>query len=283
MPRFYAVFVCLGFAILAACHNADDEEYQGYVEGRFHYMASNHPGILKQLRVARGDAVKPDQILFVLDPLPEKALYEQAAAEVKQAEHSVEQQTANLALAKITYERQQELFQRQATNAQKRDEARSHFEAAAASLANLQANLNAARANLIKATWDKQQKTVASPLEGFVFDTYFQTGEVVPANQPVVSLLARPDIKIVFFIPEKKYSTLRYGQFVQIHCDGCPKELLANISYISATAEYTPPVIYSNDTRDKLVFRVEALPENHNGYIFHPGQPVTVDIVSEKP
>ncbi len=281
MVRYYLAILGLLTCLLSACDSSTGK-YQGYAEGRFHYIASNNAGILKQLLVARGDAIKVDQTLFILDPLPEKALYEQAAAEVKQAEQTIEQQTANLALAKITYERQQELFQRQATNAQKRDETKSDFEVAIAELANSQANLNAAKANLIKAEWDQQQKTIASPLEGFVFDTYFQTGEVVPANQPVVSLLAKPDIKIVFFIPEKKYSQMKYGQLIQIHCDGCPKNLTAKISYISATAEYTPPVIYSNDTRDKLVFRIEALPENNSGYIFHPGQPVIVDSVTEK-
>ena len=45
-------------------------------------------------------------------------------------------------------------------------------------------------------------------------------------------------------------------------CDGCAAGLTARINYVSAQPEYTPPIIYSRSTRDKLVFLVEALPSD---------------------
>ena len=40
-----------------------------------------------------------------------------------------------------------------------------------------------------------------------------------------------------------------------------------------------PPVIYSNETRSKLVFMVEALPNLDIALSLHPGQPVNVSLL----
>jgi len=48
------------------------------------------------------------------------------------------------------------------------------------------------------------------------------------------------------------------GQLVTIHCDGCGTPIAARITRIATQAEYTPPVIYSRETRTKLVYMIEA-------------------------
>jgi HlyD family secretion protein len=48
------------------------------------------------------------------------------------------------------------------------------------------------------------------------------------------------------------------------------------VTYVSTEPEYTPPVIYSNDTRAKLVFMPEARPDAAAASSLHPGQPVDV-------
>ena len=57
--------------------------------------------------------------------------------------------------------------------------------------------------------------------------------------------------------------------------DGRTGELPATISYLSASAEFTPPIIYSNETRSKLVFMVEARPAD-GATRLNVGQPVSV-------
>jgi HlyD family secretion protein len=50
------------------------------------------------------------------------------------------------------------------------------------------------------------------------------------------------------------------------------------VRYISPQAEFTPPVIYSEQTQAKLVFMAEAWADA-NPERLHPGQPVLVRLV----
>ena len=111
---------------------------------------------------------------------------------------------------------------------------------------------------------------------GLVFDTMYRTGEWVPAGSPVVRMLPAENVKVRFFVPEAVLGSLTPGARVEIRCDGCPAALPAVVSYVSVQAEYTPTNIYSNDTRAKLVFMVEARPQPGDAARLHPGQPVQV-------
>ena len=81
-----------------------------------------------------------------------------------------------------------------------------------------------------------------------------------------------------FFVPETVVGALAPGRPVQIHCDGCDADVPAVLSFVSDQAEYTPPVIYSNETRAKLVFLVEARPQSTDAHRLRPGQPVQVTL-----
>ena len=98
------------------------------------------------------------------------------------------------------------------------------------------------------------------------------------AGSPVVRLLPPENIKVRFFVPETVVGTLSVGKDVVLHCDGCPADIPAKVTYISTESEYTPPVIYSNETRSKLVYMIEARPSADNAPDLHPGQPVEVKL-----
>ena len=105
-----------------------------------------------------------------------------------------------------------------------------------------------------------------------------KTGEFIPAGQPVVSLLPPDNLKVRFFVPEEKFSTLKAGQSVRVALSGRPSPLNAHISYLSPAPEYTPPVLYNRENRAKLVFLVEALFPADDARDLHPGQPVEVSL-----
>jgi HlyD family secretion protein len=98
----------------------------------------------------------------------------------------------------------------------------------------------------------------------------------VPAGSPVVSLLPPANIKVRFFVPEPRLGTVKLGQSVSVRCDGCARPVAATVSYVAPQAEYTPPVIYSRESRSKLVFLIEARPAPGDATLLHPGQPVDV-------
>jgi HlyD family secretion protein len=96
------------------------------------------------------------------------------------------------------------------------------------------------------------------------------------AGAPVVSLLPPANIFIRFFVSETELANIHRGDAVTINCDDCRSGITATISFVSPRAEYTPPVIYSDESRAKLVYMVEARPPPQQAAGFNPGQPVTV-------
>jgi HlyD family secretion protein len=198
-------------------------------------------------------------------------------------------------LARVELTRQERLFAQQVVAQDELDRARTAYEQARARAADLAAQLQTARlggrsdailaarndaeaagAALDRAVWLLDQKRRAAPEAGLVFDTYFNPGEVVAVGAPVASLLPPRLVRVRFFVPEAVVSGLAQGQTVQVACDGCAAGLTARINYVSPQAEYTPPVIYSVDSRAKLVFMVEATPDEAVAARLHPGQPVDV-------
>jgi hypothetical protein len=88
------------------------------------------------------------------------------------------------------------------------------------------------------------------------------------------SLLPPENVRVRFFVPQAVLPTVHIGDAVTVRCDGCASDLVARVRFISAQAEFTPPVIYSQEERARLVFRVEAIPERPRD--LRVGQPVTV-------
>jgi HlyD family secretion protein len=114
-----------------------------------------------------------------------------------------------------------------------------------------------------------------APEDGLIENTFFNVGEWVPAGTPVVSLLPPHRVKLRFFVPEQDAAHAQIGQAVGFTCDSCPPDLRARIIYVSPRAEYTPPVIYSQTARTKLVFLIEARPDPTQTRL-PPGLPITV-------
>jgi HlyD family secretion protein len=277
IKNFKAILIVFFAFWLTGCSKENSNEYQGYAEGRYTYISANFSGKLEKLNVERGMQVKQNENLFILDQEPEKSTYDKALADLAQAKSAINQYQSAFILNKKNYERAQKLVKTGTMSAEDFDTAKSSYEQSEAQLKAEQQNVISLQAVLNQSAWQIQQKTLYAPKAAFVFDTYYLPGEWVPAGQPVLSLLAPSDIKVIFFVNEKTLSLLSLGQRISIACDSCQKTYSGKITYISSTAEYTPPVIYSDERRDKLVYRIEAFPENPT--FFHPGMPVKISIV----
>ncbi len=304
----------LGAVALAGCGKESPTTWQGYVEGEFVSVASPFAGRLERLSVQRGQQVADGAPLFVLESDDERAARQQAAEQLRAAEaqladlktgkRPVEIDVSRAQLAQAQAAATRSAAQATRDEAQYRiggisqaqlDESRATAQADAARVRELQrdidvarlpgraaqqaaqaAQVEAARAALAQAEWKLSRKTVATTQAGLVYDTPYRPGEWVPAGSPVVRMLPPANIKVRFYVPEETVGALRNGQAVQMRCDGCAAPVPLTITYVSAQAEYTPPVIYSNETRRKLVFLVEARPGAPDAPRLHPGQPVEV-------
>lgn len=299
----------------AGCRRTDEDRIQGYVEGEFVHVASSVAGTLKTLHVQRGTRVKPGDPLFELENDPQEAALNEAAQRLAQARASLEdakkgkrpseiealeaqlqQARAALELAEKEFSRQEGLFRSGATTAQELDRARSTYDqyrqqvaqldaeletaqlgARSDQIAALEADVRAREAALARAEWELAQTRQEAPQAGPVFDTLYREGEWVAAGRPVVTLLPPENVKVRAFVPETQISAIHAGDAVRVLVDGLARPVPGRVSFISPQAEYTPPVIYSRQSRSKLVFLVEAVFDPNVAARLHPGQPVDVE------
>lgn len=267
------------FTIFLSSCSKNVNTYQGYVEGDFAYIAAPFSGILQKMPISKGMQVNAGQLLLVLEKEPESSALKQMHAKVVQTQAQKKSQEANLALAEMLFKRRQKLYAHGSIQLESLDNARTELELAKAGYQKAQAAVEAAQAELQQAQWASEQKRITAPNQALVFDTYYLPGEFIAAGRPMLSLLASNDIKIIFFVADTQLNEIKLGQQIQIQCDNCHESMRASIKFISPQAEYTPPVIFSNETKGKLVYRVEAVPIEIDPTRLHPGQPVTIQLM----
>ncbi|MDJ1158384.1 HlyD family efflux transporter periplasmic adaptor subunit [Chelatococcus sp. SYSU_G07232] len=301
---------------LLGCQESGQSVFQGYVEANLVFVGPDDPGRLVALSVAEGDRVEQGQILFSVDDTLELAARDQAKAALAEARARLERLQAAqkrpqeievlrateararvaLELSQTELERQQKLYAQGNTSKANletaqatRDQNRAALEEVqrqivVGELASHELDIAAARqavdvaeGQLVAAEQRLSRRTLAAPAAGTVEQVYFRPGEVVPAGRPAVALLPPANLKVRFFVPQALLPRIAPGGVVSVTCDGCAGGLTARISFIAREAEYTPPVIYSLEERAKLVFMIEARPDEPTK--FRVGQPVSVMLV----
>ena len=270
IPRLGFVLILL----LAGCGQNNDSVWQGYAEGDYAFVSAPLAGWVTTVKAQRGDWVKNGDLLFTLDDTSQIAARDSALAAIAQAQGQMAQAVANLDLAKRQLVRQEGLLRASATSKQAHDLAKSSRDSAAAQVSQIAAAENQARAALDNARYQLSQREVVSRTAGRVQDVYFRQGEYAPAMTPVISVLPPQNVYVRFFVPENQFAKIHLGDKVKIGCDGCAPDLVATISFIANREEFTPPVIFSVGSREKLVFKVEA--RAPGGLKLNPGQPVDV-------
>jgi HlyD family secretion protein len=290
-------------------------EWQGYAEADFVKVGPTQQGLVTKVHVARGDKIVKGAPLFDQDDADDRAAADQIARQLAQARDQlanlqtggkpteIQQAEANLADAQAARDktqsdltRNQSLLKSGAATVQIVDQEAADLRSANAKVLAMQAVLaqlhaplgregelraqeaavEAAQAALAMARWRLEQRHVASPVSGTIADVLAQPGETLAAGAPVVSILPPENIFVRFFVPEKALSGVHPGDEVALLCDACSPDLSATVSFIAPQAEFTPPVIYSESTRGKLVFQAEARPKPSEAPLLNPGQPVSV-------
>jgi HlyD family secretion protein len=249
--RSLLALAILGLA-LGGCGNGNQTAYQGWAEGDFVFVGPDEAGRVEKLAVREGDTVKPGELLFTVDD------------ELQQADLKVAE--AVLANSRQAFERAQQLL-KTGSGSQKT------FDESQAALREAEARLNAARTRLAR-------RQLTSPVGGVVQQVYYRPGEVVPAARAAISVLPPGNVKVRFFVPQATLPKVAIDDPVSVHCDGCAADIPGKVTFIAGSAEFTPPVIYSLEERQKLVFLVEARPESASG--LRVGQPVSVTLQSRE-
>jgi len=292
--------------------------WQGWVEADYLFLGPDDPGRLVSLNVNEGDVVSEGTLLFEVQPDIQEQEWLRATAQVDEAKarlaraEAAQQRPEEIAVleeqevraqaaieqSKPALARAEALVKQGYTPVSRVEEARATYQRDMATLHEIQKQIRVGRlearaedidaartmvaqaeANLAAAQTRHEQRRVTAPAKGLVQEVFYRPGEVVPAGRPVVSLLPLGNLKLRFFVSQSELPKISPGQLVAVRCDGCADDLRAKVSFLSSQAEFTPPVIFSEEERQKLVFRIEARPEEPEQ--LRVGQPVTV--VLEKP
>lgn len=244
---------CLAASTLAGCDDKRDPGFQGWVEADMIFVSPDEFGRVTKLNVREGDQVKVGQPLYSLDDDLQEA--------------DLNQNMATLANAKQTYDRALSLSKTGAGT-------QATLDAAVSGLRVAEARVKTSQTRLAR-------RKGFAPVAGSVQQIYFRVGETVGAQRPVLSIMPPGNMKVRFYVPETELPKLAIGDEVKVTCDNCAPDLTARIYFISTSAEYTPPVIYSLDERNKLVYLVQARPSRPDA--LRVGQPVSVYLNPKTP
>ncbi len=302
--------------LIVACDKKNESLIQGYIEGDFIYVSSSGQGVLKTLDVKKGEQVQSGALLFALENESESQQLLQAQQQVNTEKATLsdlrsgrrkteldvlraqlsgavvaqqlaksklirnEEQAASGAISTFDLETYRADYHQKAAVV---EELKKRLSAEELPARDAQQQAQAARAEaalavLNRSRWALEQMMRYAPTSAQVFDTFYQPGEWVPAGSPVVSLLAPGKNKIRFFVSAAQLPQVKTGNPIRVILQPGSPPFIATIDYISPEAEYTPPMIYSNERKDKLVFLVEAKAEQSHADDLHPGMPVSVDL-----
>ena len=233
-------------APLAGCNETKNPGYQGWVEADMIFVSPDEPGRVIKLNVREGDQVKEGAPLYSVDDDLQKA--------------DLNQNNATLANAQQTYDRASALSKTGSGT-------QANLDSAVSALRVAEARVNASQTRLTR-------RSAFAPVSGSIQQIYFREGEMVPGQRPVLSIMPPGNIKVRFFVGEADLPKFALGDDVRVTCDNCASDLTAKIYFIATMAEYTPPVIYSLEERNKLVYLIQARPNKPDS--LKVGQPVSV-------
>lgn len=285
----------------------------GYVEGEYALLAPIATARLVDITVRRGERLDAGAVVAVQETRDaELAVGEARAAasrakaqlvnlqegkrpeEIAVIEASLRSAVAQASDAERQLQRQKNLSERGFASQSDFDSAETALEMAQAKVAELRANLDVARlpareaeiaaasdlaeqsrSALQSAEWRLSERTIHAPASGEVADVILRKGEVAGPSAPVISFLPDGATKLKLYVPEPELAAIAPGTRLTVRCDGCGAGQHAVVSYVADAPEFTPPVIYSLNRRQKLVFLVEARPEGE-ARLLKPGQIVDV-------
>lgn len=201
--------------------------------------------------------------------------YEKAAAAA-----TVEADQAQLDAAKLRLNRSQRLVGKGAVPRQTVDDDQAAYATALASLAqgqaqteaanaaietaragviDAQAALTAAQAAVQNVQAQINDATLTAPRNGRVQYRVAQPGEVLAAGGRVLNMIDLTDVYMTFYLPTAQAGRVALGAQARIVLDAAPQYVIpARITYVADVAQFTPKTVETADERAKLMFRVKA-------------------------
>ncbi len=236
-------------------------------------IATKLPGRIETVLVREGDFIEPQQIVARMDTSVLRAQLRESQAQLVKAQTAVAtanalvaQRSSELALAERILKRSEELAPGGFVSSQKVDTDRSQLQVSSATLnaarsqvAEARAAVTAVAATIERTTADIEDSVLRAPAAGRVQYRLAEPGEVLPAGGKVLSMLNLGEVYMTVFLPETTAGRVSVGAEARLVFDAAPEYVVpAQVTFVSAEAQFTPKTVETASERQKLVFRVKA-------------------------
>ena len=160
-------------------------------------LAAEASGEVTEINVVSGQQVEAGQLMLVLNDSVEKA--------------SRERQEANLALAKLLFERDSSLVEQNSIPQTQYDRSRADLESAVAQLAETEARLD--------------NKRIVAPFDGTVGIVRAKLGDYIASGDPITTLQDLTELEVDFSVPARHTPRLRPGLAVAVSTAAFPDQV----------------------------------------------------------
>lgn len=273
------LFIWIIFTLLLCACKENPRQYNGYIDADLSYLSSNYPGRLKNLCVHRGQAVQQGQLIFKLEQTEEKNAVKISELHQQSLVFQRQEILHQLHYAKTNQHRSQQMLRQNAASQNDLDLARRDENVLTDKLADIDTQLKSSQIDTRNKRWQVSRKENYANDNGIIYDTYFTPNEYIASGQAIASLITQKNIKVIFFVSETVLSQLRLNTKIRVFTDKEPHFAEGHIRYIAKIAQYTPPILYSREERQKLVFRIEASIDKPELDKIHLGQPISLEIL----
>jgi multidrug efflux system membrane fusion protein len=209
-------------------------------------ISSKVMGYVREVGVRTGDRVAAGQTLVVLDSRDLEAGYRQAEAALNEArsglpeaENGVAAAKANLDLAKVTYGRMKDLFEKKSISNQEYDEAgarlkvaQANYEMAVARRTQLHSKIAQAEQGFESAKVMRSYAELTAPFAGTVTEKTVDPGNLAAPGAPLLTLEREGDYRLEVAVEESRLAALRAGQPVTVSLDALDRTIEGRVSEI---------------------------------------------------
>ncbi|HTV62393.1 MAG TPA: efflux RND transporter periplasmic adaptor subunit [Verrucomicrobiae bacterium] len=226
-------------------------------------VAPEIQGRLQKLFVEEGDIVTNGELVAQILPAEWQADEEFYVHSEQQTTADLAQAQADLENARLNFTRIAGLYSNNVESAQDYDAARTTYDSAKARVDAVKRQIQAASAQKQKAQIVLGYTQIFAPTNGIIDKRVALEGEMVNADQPIVTIINPDDLWVRADVEETYIDRIRLGDQFQVRLpSGATRE--GTVFYRSVDADYATQRDVSRTKRDIKTFEIRLRCDNSN-------------------
>jgi HlyD family secretion protein len=278
--RYFSLWA-MGFLVILSCTRTEKpSDAYGNFEAVEIMVSAMAPGALLSLNVDQGDQLYEGQLVGLIDTTEASIRVEQAKAQqqaimarllnVKAQREVHDQQLANLSR---DYDRVASLYREGAATLKQKEDLEGaialtakQLQATLAQATSIEAEARAVGQQVMQLEEAKKKCFITNPSGGTVLSTYSRKGETVVYGKPLYKIADLSNMELKVYISGRQLAGFTIGQPVEVIIDQTAEQgnssLKGEITWISASSEFTPKTIQTRDERVDLVYAMKVRVQN---------------------